>query len=95
MLDIVDGPVGDVTQRWFPYWEGQSCHHFIVSTFQKCFPPYAKVVHWLKDHLPEDIEPVKDCKWKPVEAVIDNWPDDVMPDLSQQPKWSVNAWLDE
>lgn len=93
MLDLVDSIDGVVTPRWFPYWSGPSCKLFIVSTFQISLPPYAKVVKWHKDQLPEDSEPVKDCHWKPVEAVIDDWPDDESPDLIFQPLWPFNAWL--
>jgi len=77
MIDQEDGIDGVVTPHWFPYWCGPPLKLFIVTTFLPKLPPYAKVVKWPKDQLPEDSEPVKDCHWKPVEAVIGNWPDDV------------------
>lgn len=80
MLEMIDSEGGKVTPRWFPYWDGQHTKDFIVNVFQVKLIPYAEVVKWPKDQLPEDSEPVKECHWKPVDAVIDNWPDDPSPD---------------
>lgn len=53
------------------------------------------MVEWDKDQLEEESEIVKDGKWKPDVEIVDDWPNEILPEPPFYTNEPLNDWLGE